>query len=182
MINNSKLTPKNKKSVLTKAVIFPLVAGIIIAAVIVGFRFGGSFFDVKNNNDVAYFDLKDGGTKIAKFQFGDSEISVVDGYNYSSLNNGACFIKGSRFGEVGVGYYLVLENKIEPFDKENITVLAGDKTYKYKYKNEFSVKNENEIFTNNCGVSKGIVLYFQNAEKYGFSSDCTALVYEEVTE
>ena len=60
MINNSKLTPKNKKSVLTKAVIFPLVAGIIIAAVIVGFHFGGSFFDVKNNSDVAYFDLKDG--------------------------------------------------------------------------------------------------------------------------
>lgn len=180
MINNSKLTPKNKKSILTKAVIFPLVAGIIIAAVIVGFRFGGSFFDVITNNDVAYFDLKDGGTKIAKFQFGDSEISVVDEYNYSSLNNSACYIKGSRFGEIGVGYYLVLENKIKPFDKENITVLAGDKTYKYKYKNEFAVKNE--IFTNNCGVSKGIVLYFQNAEKYGFSSDCTALVYEEVTE
>ncbi|WP_448919636.1 hypothetical protein [Eubacterium sp.] len=182
MINNSKLTPKNKKSILTKAVIFPLVAGIIIAAVIVGFSFGGSFFDVINNSDVAYFDSKDGGTKIAKFQFGDSGISVVDGYDYSSLNNGACFIKGSRFGEVGVGYYLVLENKIEPFDKGNITVLVGNKTYKYKYKNEFSVKNENEIFANNCGVSKGIVLYFQNAEKYGFSSDCTALVYEEVTE
>lgn len=182
MINNSKLTPKNKKSVLTKAVIFPLVAGIIIAAVIVGFRFGGSFFDVINNSDVAYFDSKNGGTKIAKFQFGDSEISVVDEYDYSSLNNGACYIKGSRFGEVGVGYYLVLENKIEPFDKGNITVLADDKTYKYKYKNEYSVKNENEIFTNNFGVSKGIVLYFQNAEKYGFSSDCTALVYEEVTE
>lgn len=182
MINNSKLTPKNKKSVLTKAVIFPLVAGIIIAAVIVGFRFGGSFFDVINNSDIAYFDSKNGGTKIVKFQFGDSEISVVDRYDYSSLNNGACFIKGSRFGEVGVGYYLVLKNKIEPFDKGNITVLVGDKTYKYKYKNEFSVKNENEIFANNCGVSKGIVLYFQNAEKYGFSSDCTALVYEEVTE
>lgn len=182
MINNSKLTPKNKKSVLTKAVIFPLVAGIIIAAVIVGFRFGGSFFDVINNSDVAYFDSKNGGTKIAKFQFGDSEISVVDRYDYSSLNNGACYIKGSRFGEVGVGYYLVLKNKIEPFDKGNITVLVGDKTYKYEYKNEFSVKNENEIFANDCGVSKGIVLYFQNAEKYGFSSDCTALVYEEVTE
>ena len=182
MINNSKLTPKNKKSVLTKAVIFPLVAGIIIAAVIVGFNFGGSFFDVTNNSDVAYFDSKNGSTKIAKFQFGDSEISVVDGYDYSFLNNGACFIKGSRFGEVGVGYYLVLKNQIEPFDKENITVVVGDKTYKYEYKNEFSVKNENEIFTNNCGVSKGIVLYFQNAEKYGFSSDCTALVYEEVTE
>lgn len=182
MINNSKLTPKNKKSVLTKAVIFPLVAGIIIAAVIVGSYFGGSFFDVINNSDVAYFDLKDGGTKIAKFQFGDSEIPVVDGYDYSSLSNGACFTKGSRFGEVGVGYYLVLNNKIEPFDKEKITVLARDKTYKYEYKNEFSVKNENEIFTNNCGVSKGVVLYFQNAEKYGFSSDCTALVYEEVTE
>lgn len=182
MINNSKLTPKNKKSVLTKAVIFPLAAGIIIAAVIVGFRFGGSFFDVINNSDIAYFDSKNGDAKIAKFQFGDSEISVVDGYDYSSLNNSACYIKGSRFGEVGVGYYLVLENKIEPFDKGNITVIAGDKTYKYKYKNEFSVKNENEIFTNNCGVSKGIVLYFQNAGKYGFSSDCTALVYEEVTE
>lgn len=182
MINNSKLTPKNKKSVLTKAVIFPLVAGIIIAAVIVGSYFGGSFFDVINNSDVAYFDLKNGDTKIAKFQFGDSEIPVVDGYDYSSLSNGACFTKGSRFDEVGVGYYLVLNNKIEPFDKGNITVLAGDKAYKYEYKNEFSVKNENEIFTNNCGVSKGIVLYFQNAEKYGFSSDCTALIYEEVTE
>lgn len=182
MINNSKLTPKNKKSVLTKAVIFPLVAGIIIAAVIVGFNFGGSFFDVTNNSDVAYFDSKNGGTKIAKFQFGDSEIPVVDGYDYSFLNNGACFIKGSRFGEVGVGYYLVLENKIEPFDKGNITVVVGDKTYKYEYKNDFSVKNENEIFINNCNVSKGIVLYFQNAGKYGFSSDCTALVYEEVTE
>lgn len=182
MINSSKLTPKNKKSVLTKAVIFPLVAGIVIAAVIVGSYFGGSFFDVINNIDVAYFDLKNGGTKIAKFQFGDSEIPVVDCYDYSFLSNGACFTKGSRFGEVGVGYYLVLNNKIEPFDKGKIIVLAGDKTYKYEYKNEFSVKNENEVFTNNCGVSKGIVLYFQNAEKYGFSSDCTALVYEEVTE
>lgn len=182
MINNSKLTPKNRKSVLTKAVIFPLIAGIIIAAVTVGIRFGGSFFDITNNSDIAYFDSTDSDDEIAKFQLGNSEFSVVDGYNYSFLNNGACYIKGSQFGEVGVGYYLVLENKISSLDKENITVIVGDKTYKYEYKTDFSAKNENEVFTHNCGVSKGLVLYFQNAEKYGFSSDYTALVYEEVTE
>ncbi|MDO4363756.1 MAG: hypothetical protein Q4C99_04460 [Clostridia bacterium] len=182
MTNNSKLTPKNRKSVLTKAVIFPLVAGIIIAAVAVGFHFGGSFFDITNNSNIAYFDTKNGGTEIAKFQFGNNEFSVADGYDYSFLNNGACYTNGSRFGEVGVGYYLVSENKISSFNKKNVTVTVGDKTYKYGYKNKFSAKNETEVFTHNCDASKGIVIYCQNAEKYGFSSDYTALVYEEVTE
>lgn len=181
MINsNYKLTPKNKKSVITKAVIFPLVAGIIIAAVAVGFRFGGYFFDITDNSDIAYFDSKDKTSEIAQMELGDDELSVIDGFDYSLLDDGVCRTKGSPFGEIGVGYYLVLQNKIDSSNRQNITVVAADKSYEYKYKYSFSANNEDEIFARSCNVGKGFVLYFQNADDCGFSSDYTALVYEEV--
>ncbi len=180
--SNFKQTPKNKKSVAIKAVIFPLVAGIIIAAVAVGFRFDASFFDIANNSDVAYFDSNSDANEIARLKYGDCEFPVVDGFNYSSLNTSVCRTKGSAFGEVGVGYCLVLQNRITSLNKQNITVSASDKSYKYKYKYSFSANNENEVFNQPCNVSKGVVLYFQNADDYGFSSDYTALVYEEVAE
>lgn len=39
-----KSTPKRTKSIVFKAVVFPLVAGIIIALLTVFVGFGGSFF------------------------------------------------------------------------------------------------------------------------------------------
>lgn len=177
-----KSTPKRTKSIVFKAVVFPLVAGIIIALLTVFVGFGGSFFDMPKGFAVSYFDGKNGGTKIAQITCADAELPVIDNYEYSSLADSVCYKKGANFGEVGVGYYLALDNNIKSFDEQNITVLAGEKTYSYKYKGKFSADNETEVLNHICNMSKGFVLYTQNAEKYGFSSGYTAYIYEEVAE
>lgn len=177
-------TPKDTKSIIKKAVVFPLVAGIIIALLTVTFGFGGSFFDVPSGLAISYFDGENGGKQIAQMSYSGSEngLSVTDGYDYSALKNGACHVKGSRFGEVGAGYYLTLQNNIKDLNKQKITVSADGKTFVYKYMYSFTAESENEVLCHTVNVGKGIVLYSQNVGEYGFSSGYTALVYEEVAE
>lgn len=183
MVNKEyKITPKSTKNIVYKAVIFPLVAGSIIALLIVFVGFGASFFDVPKGVAVSYFDSKNGGTEIAQITCADTELPVVDSCEYSSLADSICYKKGANFGEVGVGYYLALDNKIKPFAGKNITVSVGKNNYSYRYKNKFSADNETEVLNHICNVSKGFVLYSQNANEYGFSSGYTAYVYEEVAE
>ena len=94
-----------------------------------------------------------------------------------------CFIYNSeRIACQEHRLFLALDNNIKSFDEQNITVSAGEKTYSYKYKGKFSADNETEVLNHICNMSKGFVLYTQNAEKYGFSSGYTAYIYEEVAE
>lgn len=183
MVNREyKSTPKNAKNIVLKAVVFPLVAGIAIALLALFVGFGGSFFDVPNGTPVAYFDGENDNSVFAEIDCGDNQIPVLHGDEYSFLDDGACYKKGSLFGEVGVGYYLALDNKIKPFAGKNVTVSVDGETYSYRCTGKLSAKNENEVLNHIFNASKGFVLYTQNAEKYGFSKGYTAYFYEEVAE
>ena len=183
MVNREyKSTPKNAKNIVLKAVVFPLVAGIAIALLTVFVGFGGSFFDMPKSLEVSYFDGENDNSVFAEIDCGNNQIPVLHGDEYSFLDDGACYKKGSLFGEVGVGYYLALDNKIKPFVGQNVDVSIAGETYYYKYAGKFSAKNENDVLTHICNVGKGFVLYGQNADEYGFSKGYTAYVYEEVTE
>lgn len=179
IINSFDRTPKEKKSIIIKAVIFPVIAGIIIAFCTVSLLYGRSVVDFEQGERLMLFEPSSY-SKIGEISFDNGSIDVVAEYCYSALENGACYKKGAQFGDIGVGYYLVLNNNYDASGQSSATVTVGDSRYCYKVVDTFSAENENDVYNHNTDVGRGFVLFYQNASDYGFTSQYTAVVYEEV--
>lgn len=172
-------TPNEKKSLVVRAVIFPVVAGIIIAFCTVSLLYGRSVVDFEQGERLMLFEYSSY-SKIGEISFGDSSIDVVNEDCYSALESSACYKKGAQFGDIGVGYYLVLNNNYDASGQSSATVTVGNSRYGYKVVDTFSAENENDVYNHNTDVGRGFVLFYQNASDYGFTSQYTAVVYEEV--
>lgn len=172
-------TPNEKKSIISKAVAFPIALGIIIAFVTVLMLGKSSVVDILQGERLMQYDPSSY-TKMGEISFGDSSIDVVNEDCYSALEGNACYKKGAKLGEIGVGYYLVLNNNYDAYGQSSATAVVGDSKHRYKVVCTFSAENENDIYNHNTDVGRGFVLFYQNASDYGFTSQYTAVVYEEV--
>lgn len=172
-------TPNEKKSIISKAVAFPIALGIIIAFVTVLLLGKSSVVDILQGERLMQYDPSSY-TKMGEISFGDSSIDVVYEDYYSALEGNVCYKKGAKLGEIGVGYYLVLNNNYDASGQSSATAVVGDSKHSYKVVCTFSAENENDIYNYNTDVGRGFVLYYQNASDYGFASQYTAVVYEEV--
>lgn len=184
-----------KKDILHKGIIFPLLTGIVVAiAVFCAFLGMDNFFPVKNQTAISYFDILENNKQeenidffnlkndqnIGTIKIGDKTLNVRYKSNYSHMIDSVSMVDGSPFGKVGLCYLNVLENSISNQDKKIITVDSSFGKYTYRFVEKYEANNENDIMLKNLETKKGIVIYYQKAEKYGFSSKCEALVYEEV--
>lgn len=187
-----------KKDILNKGILIPLVIGIVLAiAVFCSFLKMGNLFPVLNGTTIMYHDqnneakLDEGAKlintadlkqnqKIGTLSYGNKALDIRYQADYSKMLNAASLNDGSAFGKTGVGYLCVLQNNINDLDKQKVSVESDFGNYNYRYVTSFETENENDVFLRNSGVSKGIVIYYQKAEKYGFTSSYKCLVYEEV--
>lgn len=184
-----------KKDLLIKGLLYPLCIGVALGLAFFLYSLSaGDLLVVNEQNAIAYFDsdkkeenqnsenefeLKKGQV-LATAKLGKSDMEIVYNADYSDLDDSISFVKGSQFGNAGFGYCYVLENNIKDFDKKEIILTTINGEYKYAYHSRFSTKNENDVFLHNLPKGRGIVLYYQKAGSYGFSSDYEALVYKEV--
>ncbi|MGN0516427.1 hypothetical protein, partial [Eubacterium sp.] len=124
VLNSVDRTPNEKKSIIIKAVIFPVIAGIIIALGVVVLLWQSSIFDVWQGEQLMLFEPSSY-SKIGEISFGDSSIDVVNDDCYSALESSACYKKGAVLGDIGVGYYLVLNNNYDASGQSSATVTVG---------------------------------------------------------
>lgn len=185
-----------KKDILRKGIILPLIIGIVVAIAVFCALLGtDNFFPVNKQTAIAYFDnLRDKENKeenvgffnlkndqcIGVMNFGDDALNIIYKSNYTNMIDGVSMVDGSPFGKDGICYLTVLENSIQNLDNQKITVDSSFGKYTYKFVEKYEANNENDVKLKHIDTKKGIVLYYQKAEKYGFSSKYEALVYEEV--
>lgn len=187
-----------KKDILNKGILIPLVIGIVLAIAVFSFFLDkGNLFPVLNGTTIMYHDqnneakLDEGAKlintadlkqnqKIGTLSYGNKALDIRYQADYSKMLNATSLNDGSVFGKTGIGYFCVLQNNINDLNKRDIAVESDFGNYNYRYVTSFETKNENDVFLRNSGVSKGIVIYYQKAEKYGFTSSYKCLVYEEV--
>ncbi len=184
-----------KKDLLIKGIVLPLCIGAALGVAFFLFAVtSDNSLAVSEQGAVAYFDSDEkenasgsnntvdmkSGEIIAKMFFGNDEMNVVYKGGYSSLSDCISLEHGCTFAQAGVGYYRVVENNILPFDKSEITVQTENGNYSYEYSHSFTALNENAVFSDNSIKGSGIVIYYQEAENYGFDTRYEALVYREV--
>lgn len=186
------------KNILNKGILIPLAIGIVLAiAVFCAFLGMNKFFPVNDGAVVMYYDqngeqkqeegasyiniadLKDN-QKIGYLSFGKTSLDIRYKSNYSNMIDCFSLTDGSVFGEFGVGYLEVFKNNIYGLNKSDIVVKSDFGNHKYRYVFSYETNNKNDVFVHQPGVEKGIVIYYQKADGYGFSSKCQCLVYEEV--
>lgn len=186
-----------KKDILTKGVLMPVVIGIIVTIAVFSSLMGArNFFPVKNGVSIAYFDAKKQSSKddkktasfndvkdnqiIGKVSYGKNSMDLVYHSDYSNLVDSFSVEGGSPLGQVGLCYIYVLQNNLTDFNKDNITVDSAFGKHSYKFVESYSANNENQVKLYDSSVKKGIVIYYQGAKDYGFSTGYQALVYQEV--
>lgn len=184
-----------KKDILSKGILIPFCIGIVVTiAVFCTFLGMRNFIPVNNNTAIAYFDNGednksnniDASTQLKENQIiGDlyfSEIKLNIRYKseYSDMANSVSVVDGSLFDKAGICYIEVLKNLIPNVETQNAIVTVGNDSNRYRYVETISANNRNDIMLYNGKVKKGIVLFYQKTEQYGFSSKYEAMVFEEV--
>ena len=184
-----------KKDLLIKGIVLPLCIGAALGVAFFLFTLtSDNSLVVSEQGAVAYFDSDEkenasssnntvdmkSGEIIGKIAFGNDEMNVIYDGGYSSLSECISFEHGCTFSQRGIGFYRAVENNILPFDKSEITVKTESGEYRYVYSHSFTASNENAVFSDNSIKGSGIVIYYQEAENYGFDTQYEALVYREV--
>lgn len=187
-----------KKDILQKGIILPLIIGVVVAiAVFFAFYGVGNFYPVKANTVIGYFDSDKDSQKMDKnseftrfsnnqvigtMEIGKQKLDVRYCSDYSNMANSVSMTNGSVFGKAGLCYLEVLNVNAADAKNQTIKVSGEFGNYSYKYAQTYWANNKNDVMLYNSKVKSGIALYYQKAEKYGFSSRYEVLVFEEVQE
>lgn len=123
---------------------------------------------------------------LGEIKYKDSSVQVVYNCNDVSLIETATLIKNGDFvGEIGCakiyGYRanMVEFMKIPVGDKITISMPYGD--YIYKCVNKATAKSDWDISRQNFDIDRGLILYSDEADDYGFSNDYNEVVFEMVS-
>jgi len=102
--------------------------------------------------------------------------------DYSKIQTSVSFVKGSaKFGETGFVYIYAGNDNAKEIEKDksiSIGSVYGDKTYRYKGSESFDSEYKVLSYAPDC--KSAVIIYYQDSETAGFTSNFVALVYEEV--
>lgn len=181
-----------KRESLLRGFSITLIIGVLFGtAFFLYFRFNRETLVIENQKPLAYFDEQstnlssDEDTAVSNVLFGSVEIGdktldLTENAGYSYLKNAASVTHGAKFGDVGLTYLYVFENNISDITDKGVCITIDDKSYTYKYVAKYELNNETEVTLQDYNVARGVVFYYQKAEKYGISDKYEALVFEEV--
>lgn len=189
------------KNFLKKAIILPSVITVVLAiAVFAVLKANVDFYiPVNNGTKFAYhenpvssveFEKKDGEADLAVLKKNEcigtvkTDVSFPVRYNsdYVNLSSSLSFVPQSApFGETGFTYLKasnVNAKKVKASKTITIESIFGKHTYRYD--KEQSFKNEYRVLTYAPDAGSAVIIYYQNANGVGFSSDYKALIFKEV--
>lgn len=186
----------NKKEILQNALILPLVFGVAFAiafCVFMGFNIDG-LLPVPNDTVFAYHDVieendekpkLDNLTKndnIGAISFGNTGLTLRYEANYSSLVGSVSMVDGSKpLDEIGATYLEATSGnakEIEKAGRMKINSLYGD--FEYRLADKKSFNNRLDVIGYSPRMSKCVIVFYQNSNGNGLTSEYNALVFEEV--
>lgn len=123
---------------------------------------------------------------LGEIKYKNNYVQIVYDCNDVSLTETATMIKDSDFvGEIGCAEIYGYRTNMAEFmkapigDKIEISMPYGD--YVYKCVNKTSIKSEWDASRQNFDVDRGLILYSDKAQDYGFSNEYDVLVFEMVS-
>lgn len=177
-----------KSEILQKAVIIPLVAGIIIA--ILFFCYFKSnvekIISVPQGMEISYFDTteySDSDDFVGTLEVGGKLMPVAKNADYSFIGDGAILVEGSTsFGETGCSYIKLASQNAAMFENEDsFKISTNDKEYEYKLVDTTSADSEYEMLLKAPNYNDSVIIYYQFSNGAGLSSYYKAYVFKGVS-
>lgn len=187
-----------KKDIVISAVIIPVVLGIALGIAFFSYfrvnadmllpAAGGTVFAYHDasGSDTGIVDKSDmqelsSNDNIGTLRSGNVSLIIKYDADYSNLAAGASLKSSSLpFGEIGCAYLETYAANVRDIDaQDTLSVESIFGSYEYRFVEEYTADSEYKILTDSPDISRGLVIYYQDSDGAGLTSEYKALVFEE---
>lgn len=185
-----------KKEFIQNGIILPIVLGLLLFIAFF-FLFRAEFNKIipisqgtqlvyydTVNNDTAQVDLNNPKKNdcLGTVSFGKTSLELRYDADYSSLSDSASVMpQSAQFGDTGCIYLkMVYANAINFKQASVISVSTNEGEYYYSLVEKQSLKNEYDVLKSAPDADKSLVIYYQDSDGVGLTSNYQALIFKEV--
>lgn len=184
-----------KKEILKKGIILPLIIGIVLSIAFFLFLSNADVFNpISDGAVLAYHDeigadsTVDSKDRLTDYSVNDAIGTITSGedylvrYNadYANMISSLSYIDGAKFGS-GITY--LSANSTIASKLADVKFCTYDGPYgrhSYQYRETKKYKGEYSAISDDLDYSNALVVIYQARDKYGISSQYSAMIFEEV--